>query len=212
MSLNSRRSTIIVSAIIVIIGVAAYLNHWQRVKAFNPAKLTATYFEQPRIVSDFVLQDQDGKPFTNDKLQGHWSILFFGFTNCGYICPTTMAMLGQTVEMMQQAHVRQLPEVVFVSVDPERDSIAEVKKYVQSFNPNFKGVRGDKAAVKQLAKEMAVVYLRAAKDADKKNYDINHSGTLMLINPKGQLQAIFSPPHKPETLAKDFAMIASHVR
>lgn len=215
MNLASRRTPYIVSLIILVIALAAYGKHWRQTHAFQPNQLHATYLPEARALSPFQLMDSEGKEFSNQQLQGHWTLMFFGFTHCKSICPVTMAILNQTFTMLQKAHSQSTPEVVFVSVDPARDSIETIKQYVISFNANFKGVRGEDDAIARLAREMAVVYMQVATQNDtghSSHYDINHSGTIMLLNPRGELQAFFTPPHQPEVIAKEFSQISSVVK
>lgn len=213
MKKNSRRTTIIVTLLVAIIALAAYAKNWQRAQAFHPEQLTATYLTEPRALSAFSLKNTNtGKAFTNASLKDHWTLLFFGFTQCNSICPTTMNLLSQTLDMMDKVHLVNKPKVAFISVDPDRDVDWIVRRYVQSFHPDIMGLRGEDKVVQQLAKELSVVYMKVAKDQkDKENYDINHSGALLLVNPREQLQAIFSPPHNPETLAKEIAIITQQV-
>jgi len=167
----------------------------------------ATVFNQPRNIAAFKLQDDAGKPFTNANLQGHWSLLFFGFTNCAMICPTTMTELNKMYQILQKAKVEQLPQVVFISVDPERDSIKRIHDYVVSFNPKFIGATGEESQIVSLTKQMGVMFMKIADKDDPKKYAIDHSAFVVLVNPKGQMYGIFSSPHQAEEMAKSYQQI-----
>jgi protein SCO1/2 len=153
----------------------------------------------------------DNAPFTNASMKGHWTMVFFGFTNCGSICPTTMAELGKMYHLLEKKSAKNLPQVVMISVDPERDNLDKLSHYVKAFDPHFYGARGDESAVNAMTKEMGVAYAKIATptDANPQNYDIEHTGTVMLFNPNGELSAFFTMPHYASSLAKDYLMLAS---
>lgn len=199
--------------IIVLLGFMALMmgffiaQHIPHSKHPDLAQFQGTWLEKPRPVSAFALTGIDGKPFDNQSLQGQWTMVFFGFTNCGYLCPTTMAELGKMYRILAQKHVQPMVRVVMVSVDPKRDSQAKLKAYVAAFDPHFYGARGSQADVKKLAQELGIAYITIKQPKDKQNYDIEHSGTVMLFNPQGQLNGFFTTPHQAEVLAKDYQLI-----
>jgi protein SCO1/2 len=152
------------------------------------------------------LQKHDGTPFTGEELQGHWSILFFGFTHCSEICPVTMSMLAQAKKMAEdQGHV--FPRVYLVSVDQERDDLKALEKFVTGFDKSFIGVTGDPKLIKALSLQMSVVYMPAEQGKDVENYQIDHSAALLLLNPQGSLKAFLNPPHTPEKILKDITNV-----
>jgi protein SCO1/2 len=172
-----------------------------------------TWLEQPRTVSPFDLAGSKG-PFNNASLIHHWTIMFFGFTTCPTICPTTMAELSQMMNVLKAQGVTPLPQVILVSLDPKRDTVSRLQHYVTTFNPDFIGARGaNEAMVKALAKEMGVAYTKIASPRNQKDYNIEHTGTLMLFDPKGELTAFFTMPHKASLLAQDYqSAIAYYAR
>lgn len=184
------------------------LYQYNRIKALDLSQLDATVLSKPRDVAPFELTDNEGKPFNKKSLKGHWSLLFFGFTSCPQLCPTTMAELNKMVHQLtlDKLNKADLPQVYMVSIDPERDSQSKLNQYVTSFNPAFKGAYGDKQAVEVLTKQLGVVYMKA-KNKTEKNYTINHTGTVMLFNPNGQLSAFFTVPHKALSMAKEYRLI-----
>lgn len=171
----------------------------------------ATVLPQARTVAPFSLTDNKGQPFTNASLQGHWTFMFFGFTNCGYICPTTMSELSKVFQILKQDNIAE-PQYYLVSIDPERDNVARMNTFVTTFNKNFKGATGSLAAIEKLTKAMNVVYLKVMPRATSQeaNYDIDHSGAIMLLNPQGHLVAIFSMPHQAQKIASDYALISEY--
>lgn len=159
-----------------------------------------------KIVVPALLKD-DGSIFTNDDLIGQWHFLFFGYMNCPDICPVTMGVVAQA-KKSAEAIKHMFPQVVFVSVDPDRDKVESLGEYVQYFDKDFIGVTGEKDLIKALTLQLSVVYLPAADNADG-NYSVDHSSALLLINPKGRLAAIFNPPHDAKTILKDFQVMVN---
>jgi protein SCO1 len=176
-----------------------------------PVKIDGTVLPKPRVITAFDLTQTDGKPYTRQNLNGHWTLMFFGFTNCPLVCPTTMTELNKMYHQLQkEMPANKLPAVVMVSVDPGRDSLKRLKGYVSSFNTQFTGLRGDIAHVQGLARQMNVVFTKITfGDGDKDHYTISHSAEIMLLNPKGNLVAFLSYPHKAKTMAMDYEHIVA---
>lgn len=206
--------TLTIAVLLAIVGLSAGLfvsQHMHAKKKIDITQLHGTLLDQPRSVSPFSLTGTDDKPFNNASLQGSWTMMFFGFTNCGYMCPTAMAELGKTYRLLEEKGVKSLPHVVMVSVDPKRDTLDKLNQYVKAFDSHFYGATGSNDAIKALTHQMGIAYLKVTKDngEDDTNYDIEHTGTVMLFNPKGELVAFFTTPHKSELLAKDYMLITA---
>lgn len=180
-------------------------------KKINVAEFHGTYLENPRTINNFSLTGTDQKVFNNSSLQGRWTLVFFGFTNCGYLCPTTMAELGKMYRILEGKGVKNLPQVVMISIDPQRDNIDKLGNYVTAFHKSFYGARGEEDSIKLMTHEMGIAYAKVAnKDStDPQNYDIQHSGAVMLFNPQGELNAFFTTPHQADMLAKDYILLVS---
>lgn len=189
-------------------GIFVY-QHLHMQKKVDVSQFHGTYLEHPRTVNQFNLVDTQQKPFNNSSLQGQWTLVFFGFTNCGYLCPTTMAELAKTYRLLEEKKVKNLPHVMMISIDPERDSSERLAHYVTSFHPSFSGARGDETMVKSMTREMGIAYAKVInkESDDPKNYDVQHSGAVMLFNPQGELNAFFTTPHHADSLAKDYMLL-----
>ncbi len=179
-------------------------------KGLAKSQLHGTFLDKPRKVASFALMGIDNAPFNNASLKGHWTMLFFGFTNCGSICPTTMAELAKMYRILEKKGTKKLPQVVMISVDPERDSLKKLNQYVKAFDPHFYGARGDETLIAAMTKEMGVAYIKIMPEAieDAQNYDIEHTGTVMLFNPQGELSAFFTMPHDASSLAKEYLLVS----
>jgi len=176
------------------------------------AMKTATVFPQPRAITPFQLTDTEGKPFTLENLKGHYSLIFFGFTHCPDLCPTTLAMLSQSYKTLENAKLKNLPQVIFISVDPEQDTPKKIKTYLSSFNSAFLGATGDKAQIDKLTQEMSVIYAKVAQAGDPGHYSIDHSGTLIIVNPEGQFYGVFTMPHDPQKIANDMKVLLNSAK
>lgn len=183
-----------------------------KIAAIKPPVLkNGTVFPQARNVSAFQLTDFNNQPLTNEKLKGHWTMVFFGFTSCPMVCPTTLSNLSKTYQQLQTAQQQPMPQVLFISVDPERDTPKRMQEYLLSFNKDFIGATSNKEQIDKLAQEMSVLYMKIQKQGAKPDdYNIDHSGTILLLDPAGQLLAIFSPPQNPQELATDLQTIIKH--
>lgn len=201
--------------IIVLLAFAALITgifvsqHISGKNKIDSSKFHGTLLEKPRQVEPFALTGIDNTPFANQSLQGKWTIVFFGFTNCGYLCPTTLAELAKMYRILENKHVKPLPEIVFVSVDPDRDTLEKLGNYIKGFNPNFYAARGEDSVVSKMTHEMGIAYEKqaAASSNEPDNYDVQHSGALMLFNPQGELSAFFTTPHQAELLAEDYQLL-----
>lgn len=166
--------------------------------------LDATLFATPRPVPEFELLDQRGEAFTRAELEGGWNLLFFGFTHCPDVCPMTLNVLAHLGRQLGEDTTA--PTVVFVSVDPERDTVEEIATYVEYFDPNFVGVTGDAAGIDDFAAQLGVAHGRTpTRDGD--GYTVDHTAALFLVNPDADLVAIFTPPHDVRRIARDLAII-----
>lgn len=172
-------------------------------------KIDGVFLQQATSVSPFNLTDQNGDAFTQSNLKGRWTFLFFGFTNCGYVCPTTLTELNKMYKTLEkELPNKQLPQIVLVTVDPERDTISRMKDYVNAFNPNFVGVRADLSVTEQLERELHIVAVKMqSKDQSSDHYSINHSAEILLFNPEGKIQAYLSYPHQADQMAADYKLI-----
>ncbi len=172
----------------------------------------ATVLHPARDLPEFELLDHHGKALTKSSLRGHWTYLFFGYTHCPDVCPTTLAALaGMDKLMAGKVAPADRPEVLFVSVDPARDTPETLARYVPYFNPRFVGATGSPAQLRTLAKPLGIDFSKApAASAD--DYAVDHGSSLLLINPRARLQAVSSPPHRAATLFKDYRKIIAHPR
>ncbi len=162
---------------------------------------SGTRLPNPRPIPEFDLVSAQKDSFTNAALKGQWSVVFVGFTHCPDICPNTLSLL-KTVRARQLEQQKEL-QVVFLSVDPERDSPEAIANYVNYFGDGFVGATGPVKDLEALGQAMGYVFLKAPSD-DPDNYSVDHSAALIVTNPQGQVAAYFTPPLRADALVEDF--------
>ncbi len=158
----------------------------------------AITFDAPRIIKDFDLLDHAGASFTLDNLKGKWSLIYFGFTHCPDICPTTLAKLAQ-LEKVLEPEVAEQTQMILVSLDPARDTVEVLSDYMAYFSPEFVGVTGDFMTIMSLTRNVNVAFSKVVLGKDE-GYTIDHTGHLVLVNPNGHYHGIFKPPFELATL------------
>ena len=159
----------------------------------EPAALPGVLWPNPQPIGAFTLQDHRGRAFTRERLDGTWTFMFFGYTHCPDICPTTLATLRR-VEHDLVGHASAPRQHVLVSVDPDRDTLDHLAHYVSAFGPSFVGVTGSDGELSKLARQVGAVYFRGEPD-DNGSYLVDHTASVMLIDPRGRLVALFGMPH-----------------
>jgi protein SCO1 len=173
-----------------------------------PATERATILPQPRTLAPLDLVDQDGRPLPGDFLRDHWTVVFFGFTQCPDVCPTTLTTLAQMKKELADLPAAQQPRVLLVSVDPERDTPAILKPYVTFFDPAFLGATGTLAATDQAAAAFAVPFAKVSLPSG--GYTMDHGAGLFIVSPAGAIAAYSSPPLDAAVLARDFRKVVQY--
>ena len=158
-------------------------------------------------IPDFQMVDYDNNPFNKDGLVGKWSFLFIGYTLCPDICPTTLHLMHGLNGLLKEEGKNSDVQFVFVSVDPQRDSLERLKSYVQYFDQSFIGVTGAASQLETFTDALGADYYQVPHPDEPRFYYVIHSAEIFLIDPKGELYALFPPPHQVERIAADFAII-----
>lgn len=195
-----------IAAFALIIGVlAGYLNLRQRPSVMNsgPGPATTIMLLRPgKLLPAFQLQGDDDKPFTNTSLSGHWSLLYFGYTRCPDVCPTTLAKLSKMAAALRDLPAADRPQVRFISVDPRHDTLTGLKDYVRTFDADFAAATGSLDQLKILGKALGVDF-----SYQSDGYAVNHSNPVLVIDPQGTETAMYTPPLIPERMADDYRFI-----
>ena len=166
-----------------------------------------TLLAEPKPLTDFALTDDRNRRFDLASLKGKWSFLFFGFTHCPDVCPTTLAELARARDKIfkSTAGVENI-QFVFVSVDPNRDTVGKLGQYVRYFDATFVGVTGDNAQIANLASQLGAFY-EVAVTPGAENYSVSHSAALFLLDPQARQHAVFAPPLDAQAISERFKVV-----
>ncbi len=148
----------------------------------------------------FSLTDQSGQTVTEKSLQGRPTIIFFGYTHCPDVCPTSLFEMSEVLRAMGKDADR--VNAYFVSVDPERDTVAVMKDYLSSFDPRMKGLTGDPAMIAKVLSEFRV-YAKKVPSKDGDDYTMDHTALIYLMDKNGHFVAPFNLKQTPEAAAAD---------
>jgi protein SCO1/2 len=166
-----------------------------------------TLFPDPKPLTAFALTDHKNRVFDLASLKGKWSFLFFGFTHCPDICPTTLAVLARARDNIAKNTVgAEDIQFVFISVDPNRDTASKLGQYVNYFDTSFLGVTGNDAQIGNLAGQLGAAYQVAIKPG-MENYPVYHSTAVFLLDPRARYHAVFTPPLDAEAISRRFKVV-----
>ena len=171
----------------------------------SPRLASGTWLPQPKPIADFALIDAQGGPYTRADLTRAPTLVYFGFTRCPDVCPTTLAQLAQA---RRQAALPSLG-VLFVSIDPERDTPPAIGLYAHAFDPSFQGVTGKPGEIVRVARNFAVALNRVELPGG--DYTMDHSAVIFLVDAQG-IRAIFTPPFAVAGLAADLRRAAPYLK
>jgi protein SCO1/2 len=167
-----------------------------------PALASGTWLPRARPVGEFRLTDQSGRPFTRHELEGQPALVYFGFTRCPDVCPTTLEKLARVIRAAPLPDLR----VVFVSVDPQRDPPPTVGLYVHAFDSGFIGLTGDPKVLTGLAANFGVALNRVELPGG--DYTMDHTAAVFLLDREARIRAIFTPPFDVSALVADLKRAA----
>lgn len=162
-----------------------------------------------KTVADFELQDVNGKPVTQTILDDKWSLMFFGYTRCPDVCPITLQVLKNVITQLEEQG-KDAPQIIFVSVDPVRDTSEVMKKYIAFFDERFVGITGDMNKVHKMTSALGIVASFTVDQDDPEEYVVDHSASLLLVDPERRVRAKVSPPLEAESIIADYlTMVAA---
>lgn len=173
-----------------------------------PPELEGVLRPEFKQLQPFKLTDHNSTPFNETRLKGKWTFVFFGYTYCPDICPTTLAVLNSVQSSVDDATPADM-QVLFVSVDPERDTSKTLASYVAHFNKEFTGATADKTEIDKLARQFGAGYVLEEETAPGE-YMVAHTSAIFLVDPFGRLVASFSQPHYPATITSQYNKIRAY--
>jgi len=166
-------------------------------------EIEALLVKKPGPVPAFELTDHEKKPFNVDRLMGAWSLVFFGYTNCPDVCPTTLTELDNAASRLNRlGNLQNKIQYVFVSVDPDRDTPELLANYISYFGAKFIAVTGNKEQLTKFATPLNIQFNIGI--GFNKEYIVNHSSAMLLIDPQGRYYARFNAPHYAEEIVANF--------
>jgi len=186
---------------------AAIAGFWlaARLEPANPQLASGTWLPQAKPIADFRLLDTAGRSFTRRELAAGPTLVFFGFTHCPDVCPTTLLKLAQLRKRSPVPGLR----LLFVSIDPQRDSAPLLATYLRAFDPQFEGLTGEPPAIAALAANFGVAVNRVELPGG--DYTMDHSAVVFLVNDAARIAAIFTPPFDVQAMSADLARCAPYL-
>ncbi|MCH2192272.1 MAG: SCO family protein [Gammaproteobacteria bacterium] len=160
-----------------------------------------------RSLGDVNFIANDGSKFDENRLKGKWTILFFAFTNCPDICPSTLHTLGQVKQELDSKKLWGAFQLAMITVDPERDTIERLNQYVPFYDPSFMGLRGERTYTEAFAKNVGILFFKR-EQTENGGYDVDHGASLILVDPKGNYAGVIPAPHSKEVISADLAKLA----
>jgi len=203
------------TAWILIAALAAGLGLWAGQRWFTartlstPALQAVKLFDHPRELPSFSLQQSDGTQLVPGELKGHWTLVFLGFTHCPDLCPTTLAQLAQAQKQWTALPDSTRPRVLFVSVDPERDSPDAIGEYAHGFDRDTLAATSDVPALETFARSLSMVFAKvpAPAGAPADQYSIDHSASIAVLDPQARMAGVIMPPLDPRAVAADMTAL-----
>ena len=204
---NRTTAWILVAALAAGLGLLAAWQLFGRGGETKAPQLEAvTLLPQPRELPAFNLRQSDGTPLVAGELAGHWTLVFLGFTFCPDVCPTTLAELAQAQKQWESMPESTRPRVLFVSVDPERDTPGKTGEYAHAFHPDTLAATADVPALEKFATSLGFVFMKVPGrhyEQNPQDYSVDHSANIAVLDPQGRLAGLIRPPLQPQAIAAD---------
>lgn len=198
--------------LVLIAAVAAALGLWAAQRHFGavavskwPQTQAVRLFEPPRELPPFSLRQSDGTALVPGELKGHWTLVFLGFTHCPDVCPTTLAEMAKAQKQWAALPEAIRPRVLFVSVDPERDTPDRIGEYAHAFHRDTLAATADIPALEGFAKSLSMVFAKVPppEGIPADQYSVDHSASMAVLDPQGRMAGLVQPPLDPKAIAAD---------
>lgn len=205
---NRTTAAVLVAALAAGLGLWA-AQAWFAAERPSPELQAVQLFGQPRVLPAFSLQQSDGTPLVPGELKGHWTVVFLGFTHCPDVCPTTLAQLAQAQKRWAALPEATRPRVLFVSVDPERDTPDRIGEYAHAFHRDTLAATADIPALEDFARSLSLVFMKVPppEGAPADQYSVDHSAAMALLDPQARMAGVLQPPLDPLAIAADLATL-----
>ena len=206
------------TAIVLVAALAAALGLIAAQRVFNappaaaapwPQTEAVRLFDPPRELPAFNLRQSDGTPLVPGELKGHWTLVFLGFTYCPDVCPMTLTQMAQAQRQWEAIPEARRPRVLFVSVDPERDTPDRIGEYAHAFHKDTLAATADIPALEEFARSISMVFAKVPPEdgAPADQYSVDHSAAMAVLDPQGRMSGLIQPPFDPAAIARDMAAL-----
>lgn len=202
MALSGVQKTVLITVAVIALVIGAVVNKVLRPAPLDRDRLSENgiyLFDEPRQLPEVSLQSASGGDWSTRDLQGQWDLLFFGYTFCPDICPTTMAELRQVTASLPPEQADNL-RVTMISVDPQRDTPQQLRQYLEFFKAGFHGATGEPEQLAKLAQALSIAYIEP--DTSTTDYLVDHSGQVVVVDPAGHYVGFLRPPLNPQQLSQ----------
>jgi len=206
---NRTTAWILIAALAAGLGLFAGQRWFASQTPAAPALQAVKLFDHPRELPPFSLQQSDGTQLVPGELKGHWTLVFLGFTRCPDVCPTTLAQLALAQKQWASLPDPTRPRVLFVSVDPERDSPDAIGEYAHGFDRDTLAATTDVPALEAFARSLSMVFAKvpAPAGAPADQYSIDHSASIAVLDPQARMAGVIMPPLDPRAIAADMTAL-----
>lgn len=204
----SKRNIIFI--LLILTGITGLFTYFQSLPSLlekKPTLVSGKILARPMEIDRFELIDQKNEVFNNKSLEGGWTVLFFGYTNCPDVCPTTIYKLAEIKNELKEDLSSTSFNTVLVTLDPDRDSTDRLKEYIGYFDESMLGVTGTYENIQSFTTSLSVFYQRINKE---EGYDFNHTASIFVFNKDGSLFATMSPANTIGELTQDFYTILNN--
>ncbi len=204
----SKRNVIFILLILFsITGLFTYFQSLPSLLEKKPSLITGKILVRPMEIDNFELIDQNNEAFNKKSLEGGWTVLFFGYTNCPDVCPTTIYKLAEIKNGVKEDLPSANFNTVLVTLDPDRDSAERLDEYIGYFDETMLGVTGTYENIQSFTSSLSVFYQRINKE---EGYDFNHTASIFVFDKDGSLFATMSPANTVGELESDFFTILNN--
>ena len=204
----SKRNVIFLLLILFsVTGIFTYFQSLPSLLEKKPSLITGKILVRPMEIDNFELIDQNNEAFNKKSLEGDWTVLFFGYTNCPDVCPTTIYKLAEIKNGIKEDLPSANFNTVLVTLDPDRDSSERLDEYIGYFDETMLGVTGTYENIQSFTSSLSVFYQRINKE---EGYDFNHTASIFVFDKDGSLFATMSPANTVEEIESDFFTILNN--
>lgn len=212
--MTQTRNSLLFKFAILVLFILSITVIWNKAiqKADVPQALQGVLRPEPRLLKPFDLLNQNGQLINEQMFKDKWTFVFLGYTSCPDICPVTLHVLNAVMGMLEKENAEALSDtqVVFVSVDPERDTVESLSDYVTFFNKDFIGLTGDKENIDNFSKQLGAGYM-IGQETSPGEYLVAHTSAIFLVAPDTAMVAAFSQPHNPGTIVSLYKKVRSYI-